>query len=260
MNYFLWTKHTKLNLISIQHQFTLVSTLLSCVNNEKGHLSWCVRHIVDLHQPLLMNQSFTLGDSKLTRNHHKEGGGAINRLTSETSVRRVETGLLQLLKSILAFVKYVRPKSRIDTPARVLFALCDWIWCNNRSIWGKQRWANRATEEKIILSWIYPALRNKIWKQWALGFTIQNWKCVIPVLQSASAPPPLPGFPSRLELQLFSLEDDKCLPPMFIHALPAHHINQTLLKKKGQRHGDDIEMKTYHFTFAPRSLCHCHWI
>lgn len=47
--------------------------------------------------------------------------------------------------------------------------------------------------------------------------------------------------------------------PMFILALPAHHINQLLLKKQGQRHGDDIEMKTYHLTFAPRSLCHCHW-
>lgn len=32
----------------------------------------------------------------------------------------------------------------------------------------------------------------------------------------------------QAELQLCSLEDDKCLPPMFLLALPAHHINQML--------------------------------
>lgn len=38
------------------------------------------------------------------------------------------------------------------TVARLLFTLCGWICCNERSIFGKQRWANRVTEEKMILS------------------------------------------------------------------------------------------------------------
>lgn len=48
------------------------------------------------------------------------------------------------------------------------------------------------------------------------------------------------GFPSRQSYKLWSLEDDKCLPPMFVLALPAHHINQMVWKQKGQRHDDDI--------------------
>lgn len=52
--------------------------------------------------------------------------------------------------------------------ARRLSTPCEWIWGYNRSVLGKQRWANRWTEEKPTLSQIYPALRNIGWKQWAL--------------------------------------------------------------------------------------------
>lgn len=61
-------------------------------------------------------------------------------------------------------------------------------------------------------------------------------------------------FPSR-QLQLCSLEDDKCLSAMFLLALPAHHINQTLWKLGGR----DMtwwhlafQMKTCRFTFDLR--------
>lgn len=143
-------------------------------------------------------------------------------------------------KAYWVFVKHVRPEFT-STLARTLSTLCEWVWCNNRSILGKRRWANRLTEEKLIPCQIYPPLRNIPWKQWVLrsGFYHPKLKACHPsrhrFFSFFST-----GFPSRLELQLFSLEDDECLLPMFIHALPAHHINQTLWKKKGQRHGDDI--------------------
>lgn len=55
-------------------------------------------------------------------------------------------------------------------------------------------------------------------------FTLRNWKYVIPV-----CPPPT-GFPSRLELQLFSLEDDKCLS--HVHTCSASSPHQPDASKK----------------------------
>lgn len=73
-----------------------------------------------------------------------------------------------------------------STVARTLSTLCDWIWCNNRSILGKQRWANRLTKEKLILSQIYPALRNIRWKRWVLrsGFYHPKLKASYPCICS----------------------------------------------------------------------------
>lgn len=78
----------------------------------------------------------------------------VNRLPSETSARHVETGLLQLLKSTLGFCQACQTQRHAFTPtlARTLSTLCERIWCNDRSILGKQRWANRLTEEKLIPS------------------------------------------------------------------------------------------------------------
>lgn len=53
-------------------------------------------------------------------------------------------------------------------------------------------------------------------------------------------PLPVHRILKQAELQLCSLEDDKCLSPMFLLALPAHHINPLLEKQNGRRHDDDI--------------------
>lgn len=133
-----------------------------------------------------MNQSFALRDSKLTGNHHRtdwnapprkrwaflntgsklsdsRGGRGQTRpaLASETLgwVVPPRTQACVMLKQDCysywkanSFLSSMSdPKSRIYIHPRqsALYP----VWLNNRSILGKQRWANRET-------WIYPALCN----------------------------------------------------------------------------------------------------
>lgn len=71
--------------------------------------------------------------------------------------------------------------------------------------------------------------KTKTTKQWVRNdvilcnaFTIEFFCCFF------FFPLTVRRISKQAELQLCSLEDDKCLPPMFLLALPAHHINQML--------------------------------
>lgn len=141
----------------------------------------------------------------------------INPFNWETSVRNVETGALQLLKSILVFVRHVRFKVmdlHTPLPECCLHCVCE-FGATREPILGNRGEQIRCLRRK----WFHPKPTQHS------SIFLGSVRCYTPFLRSLTesmsslcwsrhwSPPPFTptGFPSRLELQLFSLEDDKCL-------------------------------------------------
>lgn len=127
----------------------------------------------------------------------------INPFNSETSVRNVETGALQLLKSILVFVRHVRFKVMdLHTPLPECCLHCVGEFGATR----EPNLGNRGEQIRWLKrKWFHP--KHTQHSSIFLGsvrcythiFTIPNWKYVIPVLESALESPTHPPPPQDFQ-------------------------------------------------------------